>query len=547
MQTKEWRGQQKTTQAPCEPRRQEEETSFQQQLHDERVNFQQQLQAMEARYQQQLSEERANFQQQLQAMEARYQQQLSEERANSQQQLQAIEARYQQQLHEAKAKIGELEGRLSKDSHNSSKPPSSDGPWRKRYSQRKPTGRASGGQGGHAGVTLPMSEQPDSTKRHRPDHCEHCQAQLEGVAGQVVERRQVWDLPEIRVQVEEHQIEEVSCPQCQNISRGTFPEEVRAPVQYGPRVAAMGIYFNQYHLVPMERTCDILEQAFSCPVSEGTLGKWIQQASTGLVNWMERLREELLAASLKHVDETSMSVHGKLHWMHVNSTKWLTHFAWHRQQGRVAMDAIGILPLYHGRIMRDRLSSYDHYDCDQSICGAHLLRDLTRIWERFKHKWARAMHRVLVAMNHLAWSWRSLGATCVPKEIRDRWVARYFRILALGYAAQPPPVPRPPGKRGKQAQTESKNLLDALLHRAHQVLAFLDDLRIPFTNNQAESDLRMVKVQQKISGTFRSQDGITAFARIRSYLSTMRKQGRPLLEALFALFTGHPFPIARPT
>src|SRR5204862_7075638 len=225
MQTKEWRGQQKTTQAPCEPRRQEEETSFQQQLHDER----------------------ANFQQQLQAMEARYQQQLSEERANSQQQLQAIEARYQQQLHEAKAKIGELEGRLSKDSHNSSKPPSSDGPWRKRYSQRKPTGRASGGQGGHAGVTLPMSEQPDSTKRHRPDHCAHGQAQLEGVAGQVVERRQVWDLPEIRVQVEEHQIEEVSCPQCQNISRGTFPEEVRAPVQYGPRVAAMGIYFNQYH------------------------------------------------------------------------------------------------------------------------------------------------------------------------------------------------------------------------------------------------------------------------------------------------------------
>ena len=157
------------------------------------------------------------------------------------------------------------------------------------------------------------------------------------------------------------------------------------------------------------------------------------------------------------------------------------------------------------------------------------------------------MHRVLVAMKHLAWDWRSRGATCVPKEIRDRWVARYFRILALGYAAQPPPVPRPPGKRGRQGQTEPKNLLDALLHRAHQVLAFLDDLAIPFTNNQAESDLRMVKVQQKISGTFRSEDGITAFARIRSYLSTMRKQGRPLLEALLALFAGLPFPIARPT
>src|SRR5437764_1505965 len=232
MQTKEWRGQQKTTQAPCEPRRQEEETSFQQQL-----------QAMEARYQEQLAQERASFQQHLQAMEAKYQEQLAQERASFQQHLQAMEAKYQeqlaqerasfqQQLHEAKAKVSELEGRLSKDSQNSGKPPSSDGPWRKRYSRRKPTGRASGGQGGHAGVTLPMSEQPDSIKRHRPDRCEHCQAQLEGAAGQVVERRQVWDLPEVRVQVEEHQIEEVSCPQCQNICRGTFPEEVRAPVQY---------------------------------------------------------------------------------------------------------------------------------------------------------------------------------------------------------------------------------------------------------------------------------------------------------------------------
>src|SRR5437773_858680 len=208
MQTKESRGQQKTTQAPCEPRRQEEETSFQQQL-----------QAMEARYQEQLAQERASFQQHLQAMEAKYQEQLAQERAS-----------FQQHLHEAKAKVSELEGRLSKDSLNSGKPPSSDGPWRKRYSRRKPTGRASGGQGGQAGVTLPMSEQPDSIKRHRPDRCEHCQAQLEGAAGQVVERRQVWDFPEIWVQVEEHQIEEVSCPQCQNICRGTFPEEVRAPV-----------------------------------------------------------------------------------------------------------------------------------------------------------------------------------------------------------------------------------------------------------------------------------------------------------------------------
>ena len=211
------------------------------------------------------------------------------------------------------------------------------------------------------------------------------------------------------------------------------------------------------------------------------------------------------------------------------------------------MDEIAILPLYQGHLMRDRFLSYDQYDCEQSICGAHLLRDLTAVFEQFKEQWASDMKDLLVQMNDLAHQYREQGVLCLPLPLRNDLVARYFEILLSGLAAQPPPVPRPVGKRGKQAQTQPKNLLDALLHRAHQVLAFLDDLRIPFTNNQAESDLRMVKVQQKISGTFRSQDGITAFARIRSYLSTMRKQGRPLLEALFALFTGHPFPIARPT
>jgi hypothetical protein len=259
---------------------------------------------------------------------------------------------------------------------------------------------------------------------------------------------------------------------------------------------------------------------------------------------MEQIKQRLLACRLVHPDETGIHLGKKLHWLHTVSTRFLTYLAWHLKRGRQAIDAIGILPQYQGRIMRDRLTSYDHYDCDQSICGAHLLRDVTRVFEQFKQKWARTMHRVLVAMNRLAWYWRNLGASCVPKQIRDRWVARYFRVLAIGYAAQPPAVPRPPGKRGPHAQTEPKNLLDALLHRAHQVLAFLDDLTIPFTNNQAERDLRMVKVQQKVAGTFRSDDGATAFCRIRSYLSTMHKQGHPLLEALAAVFLGHPFPIA---
>jgi transposase len=526
MHMKQGTGQQKLAALACE----EQESSYQHRL-----------QELAAKYEQKLQEQESSYQQRLQELAARYEQKLQEQESNYQQHLQTVE----QHLQQAHAQIADLERRLSKDSHNSSKPPSSDGLRRKTRSQRKPSGKKSGGQVGHPGVTLSMVAEPDAIVSHCSACCQQCGTSLQEMAGRVVERRQVHDLPEIQLQVTEHQVEEICCPHCQHVTRGSFPLEVSAPVQYGPRVRAWGVYLNQYQIVSVERTCQTLYEGFGCSISEGTLLAWVEAASKRLTSTMEQIKHWLLACRLVHTDETGIHLGKKLHWLHTVCTRFLTYLAWHPKRGRLAIDAIGILPQYQGRIMRDRLSSYDHYDCDQSICGAHLLRDLTRVFEQFKQKWARAMHRVLVAMNHVAWYWRSLGATCVPKEIRDRWVARYFRVLCLGYAAQPPPMPRPPGKRGRTGQTEAKNLLDAFLHRAHQVLAFLDDLQtIPFTNNQAERDLRMVKVQQKVAGTFRSEDGVTAYCRIRSYLSTLHKQGRPLLEALAAVFLGHPFPIA---
>lgn len=450
----------------------------------------------------------------------------------------------QKQLLSALARIEELERQKQKNSRNSSRPPSSDGLGRKTHSQRRPSGKASGGQEGHAGRTLSMKEQPDRVTPHVPASCEHCGTNLQQTTGGVVERRQVWDVPPIQLEVCEHQVQEVCCPHCGQLNRGCFPAEITAPVQYGAGVKAWAVYLNQYHLVPMERTCEILSTGLGAAISQGTLARWVQEASQHLEGVCERIKQALKASHLLHKDETGVHKGKKVHWLHVSSTRFLTLLAWHQKRGRPAMDAIGILPDYHGRIMRDRWSSYDHYDCDQSLCGAHLLRDLTGIGERFKQPWARTMHRLLSRLCHLADQWRCRGANRVPKELRDRWVARYFRILALGYAAQPPPQPRPPGKRGRMGQTEPKNLLDALLHRADQILAFLDDLSIPFTNNQAERDLRMVKVQQKVAGTFRSDEGMTAFCHIRSYLSTLHKQARPLLEALAAVFVGQPFPIA---
>jgi hypothetical protein len=195
--------------------------------------------------------------------------------------------------------------------------------------------------------------------------------------------------------------------------------------------------------------------------------------------------------------------------------------------------------------MRDRWASYDQYECEYSLCGAHLVRDCTYVAEQEQQPWAADMSEVLLGMAHAAHEWRERGSQAIPVEERDAWVAQYFEVLAAGFAAQPPALPEDvPKRKGRRKQSAAKNLLDALLQRAEKVLAFLDDLSLPFTNNQAERDLRMMKVQQKISGSFRSEAGASAFCTIRSYLSTMRKQARSMLDAMAAVFVGSPFPVA---
>jgi transposase len=450
-------------------------------------------------------------------------------------------------LMSALLRIEELERRLAKDSHNSSKPPSSDG-FKRKGKKRPKSSKATGGQGGHAGHTLSMVASPDHVVIHRPSHCEECQCELGRVTGEIKERRQIHELPVLRLVVTEHQVEVLTCPRCQHQTVGCFPSGVQAPAQYGPAMRGLAVYLSQYQLLPMERIGEVFEDLFSCSFSEGTLANWIQQATRTLALTMQVLKRLLLAQKLVHVDETGARVKGLLHWFHVNATRWLTLYHWHRQRGQKAIDAIGIFPVYTGRAMHDRWISYDHYDCAHSVCGAHLLRDCLLVAERDHQAWAQQMHDLLVRMSQIAARFRAAGVQRLPQAERDGLVLQYFAILEQGFAfhrmhASPPdaPVPKKPGRR---KQEDAKNLLDALLARSEQVLAFLDDLRVPFTNNQAERDLRMLKVQQKISGTFRSPEGATAFCVIRSYLSTMRKQSRSMLAAMTAVFEGFPFPIA---
>jgi hypothetical protein len=308
---------------------------------------------------------------------------------------------------------------------------------------------------------------------------------------------------------------------------------------------ALAVYLHQGQLLPTARTCEALAAICGCQISEGTLLEWSELAAERLAPTVERIADLIVASRLQHGDETGIRVYGMLHWLHVNCTGLLTHLAWHPSRGREAMDEIGIWPRFAGRGMHDRLASYDGYDCAHSICGAHLVRDCAAVAQQEHQPWASEMQDFLLDLHDACQEWRLHHLSAVPPIERDEWVARYFEILAAGYAAQPPPPASCAGSpKGRRKQSKAKNLLDALLLRAEQVLALLDDLRIPFTNNQAERDLRLAKVQQKISGTFRSATGVTAFCRIRSYLSTMHKQGHSMLSALTAVFHGHPFPVA---
>jgi transposase len=458
----------------------------------------------------------------------------------AQQQEQLAEQR--EQIAQLSAYVRELEGRLAKDSHNSSKPPSSDGLRRKTKSLRQKSGRKPGGQLGHRGETLRLQATPDVLVEHRPTHCAHCLASLGNAPVLVRERRQVHDLPPGRLVVTEHQALHVQCPACQAVSVGTFPPEAPSRAQYGPQVRALAVYLLEEQWVPLGRVQQLLSDLFAVEVGRGTLVAWVQQAAAVLAPVEEQIKAALRQVPVLHVDETGVRRGGQLAWAHVASTSRLTHYAIHRQRGSEATEAIGILPGFRGVSVHDGWVSYHTYTaCRHALCNVHHLRELTFVAEEERQAWAKELKDLLLAMRAATEHARRQGWTQVLERQRTAFHRQYRELLRRGRLANPPPdSPRRPGQRGRQAQSSTRNLLERLTLHADQVLAFLDDLSIPFDNNQAERDLRSFKVQQKISGCFRSDPGAEAYARIRGYLATLRKQGRALLAALETVFAGHP-------
>jgi transposase len=446
------------------------------------------------------------------------------------------------QIEELAAQVQELQARLAKDSHNSNKPPSSDPLGRKRpRSQRLRSGKKPGGQLGHRGETLHLVATPDELVEHRPPVCASCQAPLDETAPVVLcERRQVHELPPVRLVIREHRALHVRCPRCEQVSVGAFPAEVPSRAQYGPRLRALAVYLLEQQLVPYARVRELLADLFGTSVSLGTLTRWVAQGAQTLRPVEDAIKAALRRAPVLHNDETGVRRAGKLAWAHVACTARLTHYAIHAKRGSEATDAIGILPGYQGVSVHDGWKPYRHYTrCRHALCNIHHLRELTFVEERYRQPWASELKGLLLEMKAATEQARSRGEPHLPEAERAAFVAHYEDLLAAGRAANPPPE-RPPGKRGRVKQSPARNLLERLSLGHEEVLAFLHDLSIPFDNNQAEQDLRMLKVQQKIAGSFRADSGSEAFARIRGYCASLRKQGGALLTALQTVFSGQP-------
>jgi transposase len=433
-----------------------------------------------------------------------------------------------------------LESIITKDSHNSSKPPSSDGfkKPKRTASLREKSGRRIGGQKGHKGHQLEMVNNPDHIKLHRVTFCRNCRGSLENYKADNFEKRQIFELPPLHIEVTEHQAEIKLCPDCGTENRAVFSSGVEQRAQYGPRLKALAVYMMNGNFIPYDRLAQFFAEVFHHSVSPGSLYNFNRNCYNLLELTENRIKQEILNAPVVHFDETGTNLSGKNHWLHSASTLESTFYSIHKNRGGKAFEDIGILGSFSGVAVHDNWKSYFYYSCSHSLCNAHHLRELTFLDEEHEESWAGKMKKCLRAIKSSVDYFRNKGKE-PNTRLKMYYEDRYGRILRDGFRYHREEVPAPkniPKKRGKKAQSPGKNMLDHLRKHKISVLTFMHNLDVPFDNNQAERDIRMSKLKDKISGCYRSLEGAQFFCRIRGFISTVRKRKLPVLCSIENVF-----------
>lgn len=442
-------------------------------------------------------------------------------------------------------RINQLEERLKRNSQNSNQPPSTDQYERKSKpkSERQKSGKKPGGQPGHRGFTMQPTQNPDTVINYGVSQCELCKHDLSDVQVTEYLSRQECDIPPVMPRIIEHRMASKICPKCKFINKAKGPEYLKQPIQYGPRVSAFATYLHYDQLLPLQRIQRLFSDLFSLPLSEGTLVNIHEKFCTQLRDSEAKIRENLLTSCVNNCDETSMYINGKTQWLHVVSNDTNTSYFIHKKRGSEAMDAMNILPQYNGVIVHDHWKPYFIYNnMKHSLCNAHHIRELRGIHEIYDQPWAQEMRQLLLDINRTVDKYKDAGKSKLPTKILTHLSEKYDAILNSAQSQIPSVKILSNGskKRGRIKQHPAKNLFDRLTKQKQETLRFMYDFNVPFTNNQAERDVRMAKLKQKVSGCFRSQEGAGRFCRIRGYISTSRKRGINILQSLENAIRGQP-------
>lgn len=441
----------------------------------------------------------------------------------------------QQAIETLEQRVAHLEAILAKDSHNSSKPPSTDGFKRPAQSLRGKSNKLPGGQNGHEGITLRQVEKPDHIRVHRCKGRCTCGNSLDGAEIIATAKRQLFDLPALKTMVTEHQALTLRCT-CGRVHKADFPAGINASVQYGNGIKALALYFLVQQLLPVQRTQQIFKDILGIELCQATLQSSMTEGYQSLATTENAIKEQIVKAEVAHADETGCDVNKELQWIHSLSTLEYTWYHCDEYRGNDAAAVAAMIGRFRGTLVHDGYKSYLHYLCKHGLCNAHHLRELVFIDEHLKEPWAKKMKLLLLDIKGAVDYACDRGGKRLEEPLENRFRRQYLSIVRQGYAIQPPPVKRKPGQRGRIKQPPGKNLLDRLKVHIDDVLAFMYDFSVPFTNNLVERDLRMVKVKLKVSGCFRTSLGAQMFCRIRGYLSTVRKQNLNLLDYIKRIF-----------